>query len=68
MGANIYLSGGRKKGTGQPYRQEEQQWTLTEARMVIENWCWNYNNVGPLGYLGYITPSASRKKKSPNDG
>lgn len=34
----------------------EQLWTLTEARVVIEDWRWKYNNIRPHRSLGYITP------------
>lgn len=31
-------------------------YTLTEARVVIEDWRWRYNNIRPHRSLGYITP------------
>ena len=34
----------------------EQLWTLTEARVVIEDWRWKYNHIRPHRSLGYITP------------
>jgi len=34
----------------------EQLWTLAEARVVIEDWRWKYNNIRPHRSLGYITP------------
>ena len=34
----------------------EQLWTLTEARVVLEDWRWKYNHVRPHRSLGYITP------------
>jgi len=34
----------------------EQLWTLTEARVVIEDWRWKYNHLRPHRSLGYITP------------
>ncbi len=34
----------------------EQLWTLTEARVVIEDWRWLYNHVRPYCSLGNITP------------
>ena len=34
----------------------EQLWTLTEARVVIEDWRWLYNNVRPHRSLGNIRP------------
>jgi len=34
----------------------EQFYTLTEARVVIEDWRWKYNHLRPHGSLGYISP------------
>ena len=34
----------------------EQLWTLTEARVVFEDWHWLYNHVRPHRSLGNITP------------
>jgi transposase InsO family protein len=34
----------------------EQLWTLTEARVVIEDWRFKYNHIRPHRSLGYITP------------
>jgi hypothetical protein len=34
----------------------EQVWALTEARVVIEDWGWKYNNFRPHRSLCYITP------------
>ncbi|HSH09543.1 MAG TPA: IS3 family transposase [Oceanipulchritudo sp.] len=34
----------------------EQLWTLTEARVVIEDWRYKYNHVRPHRSLGYVTP------------
>ena len=34
----------------------EQLWTLTEARVVIEDWRWKHNNIRPHRSLGYTTP------------
>jgi putative transposase len=34
----------------------EQLCTLTESRMVIEDWRWKYNNIRSHRPLGYITP------------
>lgn len=34
----------------------EQLWTLTEARVVLEDWRYKYNNIRPHRSLGYITP------------
>lgn len=36
--------------------EREQLWTLTEARVVIEDWRWKYNHIRPHRSLGYITP------------
>jgi transposase InsO family protein len=36
----------------------EQLWTLSEARVVIEDWRWKYNNLRPHRSLGYVTPMA----------
>lgn len=35
-----------------------QLWTLTEARVVLEDWRWKYNHVRLQRSLGYITPLA----------
>ena len=34
----------------------EQLWTLTEARVVVGDWRWKYNNIRPHRSLGYISP------------
>ena len=34
----------------------EQLYTLTEARVVIEDWRWKYNHIRPHRSLGYISP------------
>ena len=34
----------------------EQLWTVTEARVVIEDWRWKYNKVPIRRSLGYISP------------
>ena len=34
----------------------EQLWTLIEARVVIGDWRWKYNNIRPHRSLGYISP------------
>ena len=34
----------------------EQLWTLTEARVVIGDWRWKYNNIRPHGSPSYISP------------
>ncbi|WP_221773466.1 integrase core domain-containing protein [Ruficoccus amylovorans] len=31
-------------------------YTLTEARVVIEDWRWKYNNIRPHRSLGLLTP------------
>ncbi|MGF1450037.1 MAG: transposase [Opitutales bacterium] len=36
--------------------EREQFYTLTEARVVLEDWRWKYNNLRPHRSLGYITP------------
>ena len=36
--------------------EREQLWTLTEARVVLEDWRWKYNHIRPHRSLGYITP------------
>ncbi len=36
--------------------------TLTEARVVIEDWRWKYNHLRPHGSLGYISPIAFEQK------
>jgi len=41
----------------------EQLWTLTEARVVIEDWRWKYNNIRPHRSLGYITPLEFAQKE-----
>jgi transposase InsO family protein len=39
------------------YLNREELWTLTEARVVIEDWRWKYNHVRPHRSLGYIKPN-----------
>ncbi len=34
----------------------EQLWTLTEARVVVGDWRWKYNDIRPHRSLGYISP------------
>ena len=50
-----------------PVREEclnrEQLWTLTKARVVLEDWRWNYNNIRPNRSLGYITPIRFAQKE-----
>ena len=41
----------------------EQLWTLTEARVVLEDWRWKYNNIRPHRSLGYITPIRFAQKE-----
>ena len=41
----------------------EQLWTLTEARVVIEDWRWKYNHIRPHRSLGYITPLEFTQKE-----
>ena len=41
----------------------EQLWTLSEARVVIEDWRWKYNNIRPHRSLGYITPLEFTQKE-----
>jgi len=41
-------------------------YTLTEARVVIEDWRWKYNNIRPHRSLGYITPIQFAQKETPN--
>jgi putative transposase len=42
----------------------EQLWTLTEARVVIEDWRWKYNHIRPHRSLGYITPIQFAQKET----
>ena len=46
----------------------EQLWTLTEARVVLEDWRWKYNHVRPHRSLGYITPLAFAQQEEPETG
>ena len=41
----------------------EQLWTLTEARVVIEDWRWKYNHIRPHRSIGYITPIQFAQKE-----
>ena len=43
----------------------EQLWTLTEARVVLEDWRWKYNHVRPHRSLGYVTPLAFAQREEP---
>lgn len=36
---------------------------LTEARVVLEDWRWKYNNIRPHRSLGYITPIRFAQKE-----
>jgi len=40
-------------------------YTLTEARVVIEDWRWKYNHIRPHRSLGYITPIQFAQKELP---
>jgi len=55
--AQMVLDG---RGVNARFREDclnrKQLWTLTEARVVIEDWRWKYNNIRPHRSLGYITP------------
>ena len=42
----------------------EQLWTLTEARVVLEDWRWTYNHVRPHRSLEYITPLAFAQQEA----
>lgn len=42
----------------------EQLWTLTEARVVLEDWRWKYNHVRPHRSMGYITPLEFAQQKA----
>ena len=44
--------------------EREQLWTLTEARVVIEDWRWKYNHIRPHRSLGYITPIQFAQKET----
>ena len=46
----------------------EQLWTLTEARVVLEDWRWKYNHVRPHRSLGYITPREFAQKEDEQVG
>ena len=49
----------------------EHLYTLTEARVVIEDWRWKYNHLRPHGSLGYISPIEFEQQlqtKDPNQG
>ena len=41
-------------------------YTRTEARVVIEDWRWKYNNIRPHRSLGYITPMKFAQKEISN--
>jgi len=45
----------------------EQLWTLTEARVVLEDWRWKYNHVRPHRSLGYITPLEFAQQEDDQD-
>ena len=40
----------------------EMLYTLTEARVVVEDWRWKYNHLRPHGSLGYISPIEFEQK------
>lgn len=42
----------------------EMFYSLSEARVVIEDWRWKYNNIRPHRSLGYITPLAFAQKEA----
>lgn len=42
----------------------EQLWSLSEARVLIEDWRWKYNHIRPHRSLGYITPLRSAQKET----
>ena len=41
----------------------EMFYSLTEARVVIDDWRWKYNNIRPHRSLGYITPLEFAQKE-----
>ena len=45
----------------------EQLWTLTKARVVVEDWRWKYNTIRPHRSLGYITPIRFAERQSQSD-
>lgn len=47
--------------------QRELFYTRTEARVVIEDWRWKYNNIRPHRSLGYITPLEFAQQLEPQD-
>ena len=63
-------TGGEHQSFNARLREEclnrEQLWTLTEARVVLEDWRWKYNNIRPHRSLGYITPIRFAQKESKN--
>ena len=44
----------------------EQPWTLTEARIIVEDYRREYNQRRPHSQLGYQSPRGSRRKLSPS--
>jgi putative transposase len=60
-------TGGEHQSFNARLREEclnrEQLWTLTEARVVLEDWRWKYNNIRPHRSLGYITPIRFAQKE-----
>lgn len=48
----------------QEFLDREQLWTLTEARVLIEEWRWKYNHIRPHRSLGNITPIQFAQKEA----
>lgn len=47
----------------------EQFWSLSEARVVIDDWKWKYNHIRPHGSLGMLTPvEFAHKEIAPSEG
>jgi len=42
----------------------EQLWSLSEARVVLEDWRWKYKHIRPHRSLGYLTPLAFAQKET----
>jgi len=40
-------------------------YTLQEAKILIENWCREYNEIRPHGSLGYRSPAPQTRKPTP---
>ena len=43
----------------------EQLWTLSESKVVIEGWRWEYNHIRPHRSLGYVRPLKFTGKEPP---